>query len=224
MSFIAENFGVALNSIQATSKKSFSFLRFFVCTYSTLTGHSNESLGYSFLFAASVLVPEWPKIIRTESCFVWVYERQTNSTLFLWWLLVNRRINSFMGAQEKEWPLILWKRVVGMVLFTEFPWEFSFSCNLRSSFQWILNTKWVFSVLHPLVFLLPSFYSGCISFFLLHWRLNNWLFLVDVLNMSFQCGQLLHIVFPTSCQVSARTSSKYPCQSIEQIHGYQKDS
>lgn len=58
MSFILENFGVALNSIQATSKKSFSFLRFFVCTYSALTGRSNESLGYSFLFAASVLVPE----------------------------------------------------------------------------------------------------------------------------------------------------------------------
>ena len=82
-----------------------------------------------------------------------------------------------------------------MVLFIAFPWEFSFSCNLRSSFQWNLNTKWVFSVLPPLILLLPSFYSGCISFLLLHWRLNNWLFLVDVLNMSFQCGQLLDIVF-----------------------------
>ena len=95
-SFTVENFSVALKSVQATFKKLFSFLQFFVCTYSTLTGHSNESLRCSFLLAASVLVPECPKIIRTESCFVWVYERQTNSTLFLWWLLVNRRINKVL--------------------------------------------------------------------------------------------------------------------------------
>lgn len=102
MSFTEENFSVALNSIQATWKKSFSFLWFFVCTYSILTGHSNESLRCSFLFAASVLVPEWPKIIRTESCFVWVYEKQTNSTLFLWWLLVNRRINKVLWEHRRK--------------------------------------------------------------------------------------------------------------------------
>lgn len=185
MSFTEENFSVALNSIPATLKKSFSFLWVFVCTYSILTGHSNESLRCSFLFAASVLVPEWPKIIRTESCFVWVYERQTNSTLFLWWLLVTRRINKFHGgAQEKSDHSFYEKKVVGMVLFTEFPWEFSFSCNLRSSFQWILNTKWVFSVLHPLIFLFLYFIQGVFLFFSFTEDLIID-FLVDVLNMSF---------------------------------------
>ena len=102
VSFTVENFSVALKSIQATFKKSVSFLQFFVCTYSTLTGPSNESLRCPLLFAASVLVPEWPQIIRTESCFVWVSERQTNSTLFLWRLLVNRRINKVLWEHRRQ--------------------------------------------------------------------------------------------------------------------------